>query len=121
LCRYKNILPTKSTLVSLKPLPDLEGDARTQSMFVNANYITGYDGQVKYIATQGPKPETTDAFWRMVWENKVDLITMVTGWCAVILFLRFQQENPHTNSLAIVRRLERGRQVEVLAVLAGSA
>jgi protein tyrosine phosphatase len=79
LCRYKNILPNRQTLVMLKPLPDLEGDARTQSVFINANYITGYDGQVKYIATQGPKPDTIDAFWRMVWENKVDLITMVTG------------------------------------------
>jgi protein tyrosine phosphatase len=66
-------------MVELPPLPGLQGEEKLKSTFINANYMSGYDGKVKYIATQGPKDETKDAFWRMVWENKTDLVVMVTG------------------------------------------
>ena len=79
LCRYKNILPTKRTIVTLQPLPGTTGESRSLSTFINANYLSGYDGSTRYIATQGPKKETVDAFWRMVWENKVNLVAMLTG------------------------------------------
>lgn len=32
-----------------------------------------------YIATQAPKPETIDAFWRMVWEQRVAIIVKLTN------------------------------------------
>lgn len=79
LCRYKNILPPPKTRVSLEPLPGVKSEALVQSRFINASYIRGYDGQVKYIATQGPKKETVDAFWRLVWEHNSGLVLMLTG------------------------------------------
>ncbi|XP_046562129.1 receptor-type tyrosine-protein phosphatase T-like [Haliotis rubra] len=46
--------------------------------YINANYIGGYDDTQKYIATQGPKPGTVTDFWRMVWQEDVTQIVMLT-------------------------------------------
>ncbi|XP_067685086.1 receptor-type tyrosine-protein phosphatase epsilon-like [Haliotis asinina] len=46
--------------------------------YINANYITGYDNKTGYIATQGPKPTTVPDFWRMVWQEDVTQIVMLT-------------------------------------------
>ena len=35
--------------------------------------------QLEFIAAQGPKEETMDDFWQMVWENKSLSIVMVTN------------------------------------------
>ena len=49
------------------------------SDYVNANYINGFDKEHHYIAAQGPKAETLDSFWRLIIENKVDVVVMVTN------------------------------------------
>ncbi|XP_067684841.1 receptor-type tyrosine-protein phosphatase epsilon-like [Haliotis asinina] len=48
--------------------------------YINANYIAGYDDDddAQYIATQGPKPGTVPDFWRMVWQEDVTQIVMLT-------------------------------------------
>ncbi|XP_046583132.1 receptor-type tyrosine-protein phosphatase T-like isoform X4 [Haliotis rubra] len=46
--------------------------------YINANYMLGYDDTPKYIATQGPKPGTVTDFWRMVWQEDVTQIVMLT-------------------------------------------
>ncbi len=79
-CRYKNILPPDGTRVRLEPLAGLYGDEMVASTFINASYIRGHGGEVRYIATQGPKDNTIDAFWRMVWQEKSSLIVMLTGF-----------------------------------------
>ena len=38
----------------------------------------GYHKRRAYIATQGPLPDTSDDFWRMVWEMKCATIVMLT-------------------------------------------
>ncbi|GIY46718.1 receptor-type tyrosine-protein phosphatase beta [Caerostris extrusa] len=59
--------------VKLLPLGDEPG-----SDFVNANYIPGYSSLREYIATQGPLASTVDDFWRMIWEQSVSMIVMLT-------------------------------------------
>ncbi|XP_046436955.1 uncharacterized protein LOC124188395 isoform X2 [Daphnia pulex] len=72
--RYVNILPYEHNCVSLSLLPD-----STNSNYINASYIMGFNDPREYIATQGPKICTIEDFWRMVWEQNVHIIIMVTS------------------------------------------
>ena len=50
-------------------------------MYISASYLyppQGYHKQRAFVATQGPLPDTTDDFWRMVWENNSATIVMLT-------------------------------------------
>ncbi|KAG8515119.1 Receptor-type tyrosine-protein phosphatase C, partial [Galemys pyrenaicus] len=71
--RYVDILPYDYNRVELS---DLNGDAG--SNYINASYIDGFKEPRKYIAAQGPRDETVDDFWRMIWEQKATVIVMVT-------------------------------------------
>jgi len=48
--------------------------------YINASYICMKVGteELFYISAQGPLPGTQDNFWQMVWENKSDVIAMMT-------------------------------------------
>ena len=73
--RYMNILPPQRSRVQLDQI-----GADETSTYINANHIQGYNGCPReYIATQGPKTDTVNDFWRMVWQYKVKAIVMVTG------------------------------------------
>jgi receptor-type tyrosine-protein phosphatase R len=73
--RYKNILPNVHSRVNLE---QIGGDTTTS--YINANFIANARNNPKaYIAAQGPKPETVVAFWRMIWQEDVRAIVMVTG------------------------------------------
>ncbi|CAF0818992.1 unnamed protein product [Adineta ricciae] len=72
--RFLNILPIDATRVVLNTLND---DPATD--YINGNYISGYKCANKFIATQGPKPDTCEDFWRMMWELKLKSIVMLTN------------------------------------------
>lgn len=71
--RYVDILPYDYNRVELS---EINGDAG--STYINASYIDGFKEPRKYIAAQGPRDETVDDFWRMIWEQKATVIVMVT-------------------------------------------
>lgn len=60
--RYDDVLANDHSRVKLK------------NNYINANYV---DDQ-KYIATQGPLPNTINDFWEMVWMHNVTNIVMLT-------------------------------------------
>ncbi|KAM9770025.1 protein tyrosine phosphatase receptor type Db isoform 6-T6 [Menidia menidia] len=71
--RLVNIMPYETTRVCLQPIRGVEG-----SDYINASFIDGYRQQRAYIATQGPLAETTEDFWRMLWEHNSTIVVMLT-------------------------------------------
>nr|CAI9711277.1 unnamed protein product [Rangifer tarandus platyrhynchus] len=72
--RYPNILPNDHSRVILSQV-----DGTPCSDYINASYIDGYKEKNKFIAAQGPKQETVNDFWRMIWEQKCATIVMLTN------------------------------------------
>ncbi|XP_065261860.1 receptor-type tyrosine-protein phosphatase alpha isoform X1 [Emys orbicularis] len=72
--RYVNILPYDHSRVHLTPIEGVP-----DSDYINASFINGYQEKNKFIAAQGPKEETVNDFWRMIWEQNTATIVMVTN------------------------------------------
>ncbi|XP_006789147.1 tyrosine-protein phosphatase non-receptor type 13 isoform X1 [Neolamprologus brichardi] len=68
--RYKNIVPFDTTRVVLGK----------DGGYINANFInmSVKNENFMYIACQGPLPTTLGDFWQMVWEQKSNVIAMMT-------------------------------------------
>lgn len=41
--------------------------------------LQGYTKTQAYIGTQGPLPSTFDDYWRMIWEQRVCIVVMITN------------------------------------------
>ncbi|KAI0043883.1 hypothetical protein FA95DRAFT_1681592 [Auriscalpium vulgare] len=52
--------------------------ASSSDDYVNASYVQPIGTKKRYIATQGPLPETFNDFWLLVWEQNVHVIVMLT-------------------------------------------
>ncbi|XP_058043948.1 receptor-type tyrosine-protein phosphatase epsilon isoform X3 [Ahaetulla prasina] len=72
--RYPNILPYDHSRVTLMQI-----DGFQCSDYINASYIDGFKEKNKFIAAQGPKQDTVNDFWRMIWEQKSATIVMLTN------------------------------------------
>uniref|UniRef100_A0A914EBH7 protein-tyrosine-phosphatase n=2 Tax=Acrobeloides nanus TaxID=290746 RepID=A0A914EBH7_9BILA len=69
--RYLNIAPVESTRIRLH--------SSGNSDYINANYIDSCDEKNAYIATQAPLPHTFGDFWAMVWQEKCNVIVVITN------------------------------------------
>ncbi|XP_062269980.1 receptor-type tyrosine-protein phosphatase H-like isoform X2 [Platichthys flesus] len=72
--RFNNVLSYNWSRVKLTA-----SKSNGTSDYINANYIPGFNRKTEYIATQGPLASTVTDFWRMIWEQKVKGIVMVTN------------------------------------------
>ncbi|XP_074019431.1 receptor-type tyrosine-protein phosphatase V-like [Numenius arquata] len=71
--RYPHVLPYDHSRVKLSQLGE-----DPHSDYINANFMPGYTSQQEFIATQGPLKKTIEDFWRLVWEQNVCNIVMLT-------------------------------------------
>ncbi|KAH9508789.1 hypothetical protein Btru_050063 [Bulinus truncatus] len=53
-------------------------NSKDKNDYINASYIRGYSGEVEFIASQGPMATTVDDFLQMLWEQKVEVVVMLT-------------------------------------------
>ncbi|XP_056409709.1 receptor-type tyrosine-protein phosphatase O-like, partial [Hyla sarda] len=71
--RYTNILPYDFSRVKI-----VTTEEEDDNDYINANYIPGYNSLQEYIATQGPLPDTRNDFWKMILQQKSQVIVMLT-------------------------------------------
>ncbi|XP_027881037.1 receptor-type tyrosine-protein phosphatase V-like isoform X1 [Xiphophorus couchianus] len=72
--RYHCILPYDHCRVRLSVQ-----NQNPNSDYINANFVPGGGSERDFICTQGPISNTLADFWRMVWEQNVRIIIMVTA------------------------------------------
>ncbi|XP_029363253.1 receptor-type tyrosine-protein phosphatase V-like isoform X1 [Echeneis naucrates] len=72
--RYPFILPYDHCRVRLSVQ-----NSHPHTDYINANFVPGGGSERDFICTQGPLHNTTIDFWRMVWEQNVRIIVMVTS------------------------------------------
>lgn len=72
--RYPDIKAYDQTRVKLSPT---NGNQSTD--YINANFVIGYKERKKFICAQGPMETTINDFWRMIWEQHLEIIVMLTN------------------------------------------
>ncbi|XP_062572419.1 receptor-type tyrosine-protein phosphatase T-like isoform X1 [Saccostrea cucullata] len=71
--RFKTTFPYDHSRVVLDISDGYDSD------YINANFIENMDEKREYIACQGPRSNTIVDQWRMVWQEHVEYIVMLTN------------------------------------------
>ncbi|XP_011297066.1 tyrosine-protein phosphatase 69D isoform X2 [Fopius arisanus] len=72
--RYPDIKCYDQTRVRLSQIDGIAG-----SDYINANFVLGYKERKKFICAQGPMENTVCDYWRMIWEQHLELVLMLTN------------------------------------------
>ncbi|XP_012286742.1 tyrosine-protein phosphatase 69D [Orussus abietinus] len=72
--RYPDIKCYDQTRVRLAQMDGICG-----SDYINANFVLGYKERKKFICAQGPMENTVCDYWRMIWEQHLEIILMLTN------------------------------------------
>ncbi|XP_046585361.1 uncharacterized protein LOC124292329 isoform X4 [Haliotis rubra] len=70
--RFLALFPYDESRVVLAP----DGDATCD--YIHASYVQGFHEEKVFIAAQGPNSVTVNDFWRMIWQENVSQIVMLT-------------------------------------------
>lgn len=71
--RNDQIIPFDRNRVILTPIPGKE-----HSTYINASFIEGYDNSESFIIAQDPLDVTIPDFWRMISEQCISTIVMLS-------------------------------------------
>lgn len=79
--RYANVIPYAYNRVKLSVSLDINQDD-----YINASWIKSpFDFEKRYyIAAQAPTVQTMHAWWKMIWEQKIEIIVMLTDIVEVV-------------------------------------
>ncbi|XP_061170427.1 receptor-type tyrosine-protein phosphatase kappa-like [Saccostrea echinata] len=72
--RFKTTFPYEHSRVVLEEKWDVHDDD-----YINANYIKDYKSERQYIAAQGPRKNTLADFLKMIWQENIEYIIMLTN------------------------------------------
>eukprot|EP00105_Crassostrea_gigas_P032687 XP_011455797.2 PREDICTED: receptor-type tyrosine-protein phosphatase alpha-like [Crassostrea gigas] len=72
--RFKTTFPYDHSRVILN-----ENWNESDNDYINANFIKNYEAKKAYIAAQGPKNNSLEDFWRMIWQENIRFIVMLTN------------------------------------------
>jgi protein-tyrosine phosphatase len=71
--RSEEVIPFDRNRVILTPIP-----GRDHSTYINASFIEGYENQESFIIAQDPLESTIGDFWRMISEQSIPTIVMMS-------------------------------------------
>nr|XP_043609583.1 protein-tyrosine-phosphatase PTP1-like [Erigeron canadensis] len=78
--RYERVIPFDSNRVTLDQSEDYSSSEKgyINASFIGAEVTNSSEGVSRFIATQGPLPETFNDFWTMVLQKRCPAIVMLT-------------------------------------------